>query len=122
VWSSEKSATRTTTPQRLRRNDSSGSTLESKLEVYAAVLRAKLLGFRDLSLRRIGPGLKPYLDAGLSPGELQAGLDTYLSAHGLTWIHQWQPRHQPEQARYLIGMLKRARLVGYLIPAPWKDP
>jgi hypothetical protein len=114
-------ATRPTQPQRQRRQTRAGPTLSPELEAYAAALRRRLTGFGALSLRRIAPALQRYRQAGLSPGELQAGLDTYLSAHRLTWIHHWQPRHQAEQARYLIGMLTRARQAGYLIPAPWKD-
>ena len=96
-----------------------GPQLEPELEAYAEALRARLPGYQRLSLRRTGPALRQYLQAGLRPAELIAGLNTYLQAHSITWITAWPPDAQAEQARYLIGMLAKARRAGYITPDPY---
>lgn len=94
----------------------------SALRAYGEALRALLPGYRALSLARICPGLSLYASAGISPSRLIAGLDGYLAAVGTSWLTDWAPGHDAEQARYLVGMLKRARLAGYIRPvvAPGK--
>lgn len=91
-----------------------GPNLSAELEAYAAALCALLPGYRTVSLRRIGPGLRRYLDAGLSAADLQAGLDAYCRARGIAWLTTWSPEHRAEQARYLTGMLTHARQTGFL--------
>lgn len=93
-----------------------GPTLSPGLEAYAADLCARLPGYRRLPLRRIGPGLRRYLDAGLSPADLTAGLDAHCAARGIAWITTWPAGAGAEQARYLIGMLTHARRAGHLTP------
>jgi hypothetical protein len=45
-------------------------------------------------------------------------LNTYLAAAGRTWLDNWRPDQQAEQARYLIGMITAARQAGYILHAP----
>jgi hypothetical protein len=112
-------AARPTDKQHQKADVSRWPRLEPELEAYAAALRARLPGYQRLSLRRIGPALRQYLHAGLKPAELTAGLNTYLQAHSTTWITTWPPDTQAEQARYLIGMLTKARQAGYITPDPY---
>lgn len=88
--------------------------LDPAVERFARALRHDLLGFRSVSLYRICPGLSLYVSAGLSVSDLRRGLDDYLAAVGRTWLTSWRPDQAEEQARYLIGMLNRARLAGYI--------
>lgn len=112
-------AARPTEKQHQRTKVSRGPRLEPELEAYAEALRARFPGYRRLSLRRIGPALREYLQAGLSPAELIAGLNTYTQAHSITWLVSWPPDAQAAQARYLIGMLAKARRAGYITPDPY---
>ncbi len=110
-------ASRPTTPQ--RQQQSLGQRrLDPAAEAYARALRALLPGFQRVSLYRISNALGRYRSAGLSPSELRGGLNTYLAVTGLTWYLEWAPQHSAQQARYLIGMLTKARQAGYLIPGP----
>lgn len=88
--------------------------LDPAVEAYARTFRAMGLGRKRLSLHRICPGLTPYLRAGISPEQLYNGLADYLVATGTTWHTLWDD--DADHARYLIGMLKRARLAGYITP------
>lgn len=112
-------AARPTEKQHQRTDVSRWPRLEPELEAYAEALRARFPGYRRLSLRRIGPALRQYLHAGLSPAELIAGLNTYLQAHSISWLTSWPPDAQAAQARYLIGMLAKARRAGYITPDPY---
>lgn len=94
-----------------------GPVLSPELEAYAAALCALLPGYRRVSLRRIGPGLRCYLTAGLSPAQLAAGLNRYCTSHGLTWLTTWPTDAGEAQARYLIGMLTHANGTGFLPPS-----
>lgn len=99
-----------------------GPVIEPELDADVTALSALLPGYHGLSTRRVGPALRRYLCGGLSPAELVAGLNTYLRVAGLTWLTVWNtrdPAQRTEQARYLVGMLTRARLAGHLIPDPW---
>ena len=96
--------------------------LHRTLRQRTATLRRDLPGFRDVSLYRICPALSLYAHAGLSVAGLRRGLDDYLAAAGRTWLTSWRPDQAQEQARYLIGMLTRARLAGYIrLPDPRVD-
>lgn len=64
------------------------------------------------------PALSWYVSAGLSPSEVQHGLNGYLAALGRTWLTTWRADQQAEQARYLIGMITAARRAGYIIAGP----
>ena len=45
-----------------------------------------------------------------------------FQATGRTWITWWRPEQAEEQARYLVGVLRSARLAGYIrLPDP-DDP
>lgn len=116
---SRTAAARPTEKQHQRAAGSRWPRLEPELEAYAHALRARLPGYQRLSLRRIGPALRQYLSAGLRPSELTAGLDTYLQAHGIDWIASWPPAAQADQARYLVGLLTKARRAGYITPDPF---
>lgn len=54
------------------------------------------------------------VSVGLSVSDLRRGLDDYLAAVGRTWLTSWRADQGGEQVRYLIGMLNRARLAGYI--------
>jgi hypothetical protein len=96
--------------------------LDPAVEQFARALRRELVGFRDVSLPRICPALSLYVRAGLNPSDLRRGLDDYLAATGRTWLTSWQADQAEQQARYLIGMLTRARMTGYIrLPEP-NDP
>jgi hypothetical protein len=110
-------AARPTTPQQQERG-SGRRRLDPDAEAYARALRALLPGFQRVSLYRISNALGRYRTTGLSPTDLVGGLNTYLAAAGLAWYLDWAPEHGAEQARYLIGMLTKARQGGYLIPGP----
>ncbi|MGI8447404.1 MAG: hypothetical protein ACR2MP_09535 [Streptosporangiaceae bacterium] len=111
-------ATRPTKAHRRAGSERPVRRLDPAVERFARALRADLLGFRDVSLYRICPGLSLYVSAGLSVSDLRRGLDDYLAAVGRTWLTSWRPDQAEEQARYLIGMLNRARLAGYIrLPA-----
>ena len=90
--------------------------LEPAVEQFAQDLRRLLVGFSGVSLARIGPALRLYVSAGLSPTDLQRGLDHYLSDTGQTWRTYWQPGQDADQAKYLVSTLGRARRAGYIKP------
>jgi hypothetical protein len=121
---SEQKTHRTAAPRPTKTHRQTGSErparrLDPAAEQLARALRQELPGFRDVSLYRICPALSSYANAGLSATDLKHGLDNYLADTGRTWLTTWQPHQTGEQARYLIGMLTRARTAGY-IPLP--DP
>lgn len=91
-----------------------GPVLSPDLEAYAAALCARLPGYRRVPLRRIGPALSRYFNAGLSAADLTAGLDAYCRSSGIAWITAWPAGSDAEQARYLVGMLTHARRYGHL--------
>lgn len=96
--------------------------LDPAVERFARELRRDMPGFRSISLYRICPALSLYVSAGLSVSALKRGLDSYLGALGRTWLTNWRPDQGEEQARYLIGMLTRARMAGYIcLPNPAED-
>lgn len=107
-------AARPTKARRRTVSDQAPRRLDPAVERFARALRRDLLGFRSVSLFRICPGLSLYVSAGLSVSDLRRGLDDYLAAVGRTWLTSWRPGQGEEQARYLIGMLNRARLAGYI--------
>ncbi len=113
-------AARPTTAHRRKSSERAARRLDPAVERFARDLRRDLLGFRGVSLYRICPGLSLYVSAGLSVSDLRRGLDGYLAAVGRTWLTSWRPDQAENQARYLIGMLNRARLAGY-IPLPVDD-
>lgn len=90
--------------------------LEPAVERFARDLRRLLIGFSDVSLARIGPALRLYVSAGLSPTDLRRGLDRYLAETGRTWRTHWQPDQDVDQAKYLVSALGRARRAGYIKP------
>jgi hypothetical protein len=92
--------------------------LDPAVAQFARDLRASLPGYQALSLHRICPALSSYLKADLSPADLRHGLNDYLTATGHTWLTTWSADQQDQQARYLIGMLTKARQAGYIIPGP----
>ncbi len=73
---------------------------------------------RPLATFRICPALSWYVSAGLSPSEVQHGLNGYLAALGRTWLTTWRADQQAEQARYLTGMITAPRRAGYIIAGP----
>lgn len=91
--------------------------LAPDLLAFAEALRARMPGFRRVPLRRIAPGLSPYVSAGLSVDEVIAGLNTWLTATGTDWLTRWYDDQVAERARYLIGMLRRAARAGYITTA-----
>lgn len=107
-------AARPTKARRRTGSERAARRLDPAVERFARALRRDLLGFRGVSLYRICPGLSLYVSAGLSVADLRRGLDDYLAAVGRTWLTSWRPEQAEEQARYLIGMLNRARLAGYI--------
>ena len=114
---SRTAASRPTKPHQ-RTTRSTPARLDPTVERFARGLRSRLPGYHGLSLRRICPALSWYVTAGLSPSDIQHGLDGYLTAVGRTWLTSWRPDQQAEQARYLIGMITAARRAGYIIPGP----
>ncbi len=86
------------------------------MERFARDLRRLLVGFSGISLARIGPALRLYVSAGLSPADLRRGLDRYLAETGQTWRTHWQPGQNADQAKYLVSTLGRARRAGYIKP------
>lgn len=93
--------------------------VEPDLWAYATALRSSLPGYRTLPIRRIARGVQAYFAAGISVPRLQDGLDAYLAEVHYTWRTHWHPHDQEDQIRYLIGMIKKARLAGYIkLPTP----
>ena len=86
------------------------------MESFAREFRRILLGFSGVSLPRIGPALRVYVSAGLSPADIRKDLDRYLGDTGRTWRTHWRPDQGVEQAKYLVSMLTRARRAGYIKP------
>jgi hypothetical protein len=94
-----------------------GRRLDPNVRAFATTLRSMLPGYRALSLHRVCPALSRYVSAGLSPSQMLDGLDNYLATTGHTWITDWRDDQAEAQARYLIGMLTRARQAGYIRPS-----
>jgi hypothetical protein len=115
---SRTAASRPTSPHQRTHTNSTPARLDPTVERFARALRSRLPGYHGLSLRRICPALSWYVTAGLSPSDVQNGLNGYLSAIGRTWLTSWRPDQQAEQARYLIGMITAARRAGYIIAGP----
>lgn len=95
--------------------------LEPAVERFARDLRRLLVGFSGVSVARIGPALRLYVSAGLSPTDLRRGLDRYLAEAGQTWRTHWQPGQDVDQAKYLVSALGRARRAGYIKPPTEAD-
>jgi hypothetical protein len=106
----------TRTHQRTRFGALPPRRLDPNVRAFANALRSMLPGYGWLSLHRVCPALSRYVSAGLSPSQLLDGLDSYLAAAGHTWITDWRHDQAEAQARYLIGMLTRARQAGYIRP------
>ena len=109
-------ASRSTTAHRQEPSDRGPFRLDPAIEAFARELRASLLGYRTVALRRICPALSLYVHAGVRPADIKNGLDGYLAAVGRTWLTSWGPDQQVDQARYLIGMITAARRAGWISP------
>lgn len=98
----------------LEKRGKSAGALTPELEAYAEAVRSLLPGYRRVSLRRISNALSSYVHGGVSPSRLLDGLDRYLAATWTSWITEWRPGHEAQQAMYLVGKLKQAREAGFI--------
>ena len=83
--------------------------IEPVLRALGEALRAELAGFKRVSLRRICPVLTDFARAGVSAKRIADGLDSFLQANNLSWISDWPPGREDEQAKYLAALIVRAR-------------
>lgn len=111
-------AARPTTAHRQTASDRAPGRLDPAVQEFARALRASLLGYRSVSLRRICPAVSLYVRAGLRPADIKNGLDGYMAATGRTWLTRWGADQQAEQARYLVGMITAARRAGWISLPP----
>jgi len=124
----EKPRTKAATRPQQGRIERSVRRLDPAVRGWCRALRASLPGFHDVSLHRVANALSLYVRAGLSTAAVRGGLDQYLAANELYWRTYWGKTEQERehQALYLVEMLKRARIDGYIRltddqPAPWRE-